>query len=64
MRNSEKIQILKEKIFNYIRSSLNIDENLVFNFAKQQAKEMQIEISKGEIKSIVYDILNTAFSLD
>ena len=64
MHNEEKIQILKENIINYIKNSKSIDENLIFNFAKQQAKEMQIEISKGEIKSIVYDILNTAFSLD
>ena len=57
MSNSEKIQILKDNIKNHIINSKIIDEILIFNFAKQQSKEMKIEISKGEIKSIIYEIL-------
>lgn len=59
MKNSDKIQILKENIINYIKNTKDADENLVFNFAKIQAKEMKIEITKGEIKSIVINILNS-----
>ena len=59
MKNSDKIQILKENIVNYIKNTKDADENLVFNFAKIQAKEMKIEITKGEIKSIVINILNS-----
>lgn len=57
MSNSEKIKILKENIKNYITNNQDIDENTIFTFAKQQSKEMRIEITKGEIKSIVYEIL-------
>ena len=56
MSNSEKIKILKENIKNYITNN-QVDENAIFIFAKQQAMEMRIEISKGEIKSIIYEIL-------
>lgn len=59
MTNAEKIQILKDNIANIIKNTMQVDENYIFNFAKQQAKEMQIEITKGEIKSIVYDVLNS-----
>ena len=59
MLNAEKIQKLKDIIEKYIFYSKTIDENYIFDFAKQQAKQMQIEISKGAIKSIIYDILNT-----
>lgn len=62
MSNSEKIQILKENIKNYIINSKILDENCIFNFAKQQAKEMRIEISKGEIKSIIYEIISSISS--
>lgn len=63
MTNSEKIQILKENIFNFINDAKILDENVIFNFAKQEAKEMRIEITKGEIKSIVYEILATTNSI-
>lgn len=58
MQNHQKIKTLKNEIKNYIKNMIEIDENLVFNFAKQQAKEMKIEISKGEVKSIVYEIIS------
>ena len=57
MLNSEKIKILKQNLIKLIKNSENIDENYIFNFAKKQRKEMQIEISKGELKSIVNSIL-------
>lgn len=58
MTNAEKIVVLKENIKNLI-INLNInDENYIFKFAKQQAKEMRIEISKGELKGIIYEIIN------
>lgn len=59
MSNTEKIKILKENIKNLIKNSIDIDENYIFNFAKQQVKEMRIEITMGEIKSIIYDIINS-----
>ena len=57
MSNTEKIKILKENIKNLIKNSTDIDENYIFNFAKQQAKEMRIEITKGEIKTIINELL-------
>jgi len=57
MSNTEKIKILKENIKNLIKNSIDIDENYIFNFAKQQAKEMRIEITKGEIKTIINELL-------
>lgn len=57
MSNTEKIKILKENIKNIIKNSIDIDENYIFNFAKQQAKEMRIEITKGEIKTIINELL-------
>ena len=59
MKNSEKIQILKENIVNYIKNLRSVDENHIFNFAKLQAKEMRIEITKGEIKSIINNIISS-----
>ena len=60
MLNAEKIQILKDNIKKFIIYSKNIDEKYIFDYAKQKANEMQIEISKGAIKSLIYDILNTS----
>ena len=57
MTNSEKIQILKENLKSYINNLTNTDEGCVFNFAKAQAKEMKIEISKGEIRSIITELM-------
>ena len=63
MNNSEKLQILKNSIISIIQNTMTVDEIYLFNFAKQQAKEMRIEISKGEIKSIICNILaTTSFS--
>ena len=59
MLNAEKIQILKDNITKFIIYSKNIDEKYIFDYAKQQAKDMQIEISKGAIKSLIYDIINS-----
>ena len=60
MTNSEKIQILKDNIKSLIINLKIDDENYLFNFAKQQAKEMQIEITKGELKVIVNNIISIA----
>lgn len=57
MTNAEKIQILKENIQICLNNSKNINETEIFNYAKQRAKEMQIEITKGEIRSIINEIL-------
>lgn len=62
MLNHEKIKILKENIFVFIQNTKNFDENHIFEYAKQQAKEMRIEISKGELKSIIYVIIYTITS--
>ena len=59
MLNAEKIQKLKDIIEKYINYSKIINENYIFDFAKQQAKLMEIEISKGAIKTLIYDILNS-----
>lgn len=59
MSNAEKIEILKQNIKNFIINLKIDEENSIFNFAKQQAKEMRIEITMGEIKSIIYDIINS-----
>lgn len=64
MTNAEKIIILKENIKNLILNSQNSDENYIFEFAKQQAKEMRIEISKGELKGIVFNMINLVTSSD
>ncbi|MBO5954729.1 MAG: hypothetical protein J6Q13_02025 [Clostridia bacterium] len=58
MSNADKIEILKENIIIFIKTKETLDENAIFNFAKQQAKEMKIEITMGEIKSIIYDLIN------
>ena len=57
MKNSEKIKILKQNIVKLINNTKNTDEEFLFNFAKIQRKEMQIEISKGEIKGLINNIL-------
>ena len=59
MLNCKKIEILKQNIADLIKGSNEIDENTIFDFAKQQAKEMRIEITKGEIKSIVINIITS-----
>ena len=62
MTNTEKITILKENIKNFIFNLKNLDEDYILEFAQQQAKEMRIEISKGELKSIIYGIIHTIIS--
>lgn len=57
MQNSEKIKILKQNIIKLLKNSKNIDEHHLFIFAKRQRKEMQIEISKGELKSLITNML-------
>ena len=55
MQNSQKLQLLQNKIKEHIACS-NIGAEQAFEFAKKLAKEMQIEISKGELKIIVNNI--------
>lgn len=64
MTNSEKIQILKDNIAKIIRNTMRVDANYLFNFAKNQAKEMKIEISNGEIKTVINDVTNEFFILN
>ena len=56
MLNSKKIENLKYIIINYINNSEIFDENYIFNLAKNYAKENKIEITKGEIKTLIYNI--------
>ena len=58
MTNSDKILKLQENIYYIFKKNDSFDENQIYNFAKQQAKEMKIEITMGEIKSIIYDLIN------
>lgn len=56
MRNKDKIKILKQNIIKLMNNSKNIDEKSIYIFAKQQAKVIDLEISRGEIKSIIYEV--------
>jgi len=58
MENSNKIQLLKNIIINYIKNAEIIDENYFFTMAKNYVKENKIEITKGEIKSIINNLIN------
>ena len=58
MLNSNKIESLKQLIVNYIKSTEIFDENYIFTIAKNYVKENKIEITKGEIKSIIYNAIN------
>ena len=53
MLNSNKIENLINEIKYIIKSNEIFDENYIFNYAKNYAKENNIEISKGEIKCII-----------
>ena len=57
MLNSTKIENLKSLIINQIKGSEIFDENHVFTLAKNYAKENNIEISKGEIRSIINSLI-------
>lgn len=58
MLNSQKKENLINEIKNIINNSEIIDENYIFTFAKNYTKEHSIEISKGEIKSIINNLIN------
>lgn len=57
MLNSEKIQKLKNEISKLIVNLEIYNEDYLFKFATQQTKEMQIEITMGELKSIIASLL-------
>ena len=58
MLNSNKIENLINEIKILINNSEIFDENCIFDYAKNYAKDHKIEIGKGEIKSIIYNIIN------
>ena len=58
MLNSNKIEKLKNIIKTYISSAEMFDENYIFSLAKNYVKENQIEITKGEIKCIINNLIN------
>jgi len=57
MLNSEKIGNLRNMIINYINNAEIFDENYIFNLSKNYVKKHNIEITKGEIKSIINNII-------
>lgn len=57
MLNSEKIGNLRNMIINYINNAEIFDENCIFTMAKNYVKENKIEITKGEIKSIINNLI-------
>ena len=58
MLNHSKIENLKNVIINYIENTEIFDENYIFTMSKNYVKENNIEISKGEIKSIISNLIN------
>ena len=57
MLNPNTIENLKNTIINYIKNTEIFDENYIFTLAKNYAKENEIEISKGEIKTIINNLI-------